>query len=46
MDIELYNDDCMNILDTLDHEIDLVILDLPYGQTDYDWDNRLLTFLN
>jgi site-specific DNA-methyltransferase (adenine-specific) len=41
MDIELYNDDCMNILDTLDHEIDLVILDLPYGQTDCDWDKKI-----
>jgi site-specific DNA-methyltransferase (adenine-specific) len=31
----------MNILDTLNHEIDLVILDLPYGCTDCDWDKKI-----
>lgn len=35
MNIELYNDDCMNVLDSLNHKIDLAIFDLPYGQTDY-----------
>lgn len=41
MNIELYNDDCMNIIDTLNHKIDLAIFDLPYGQTDCDWDKRI-----
>ncbi len=41
MNIEIYNDDCMNILDTLNHEIDLVILDLPYGQTNCNWDKKI-----
>jgi site-specific DNA-methyltransferase (adenine-specific) len=39
--IELYNDDCMNVLDTITHEIDLVILDLPYGQTNCIWDKKI-----
>lgn len=41
MNIELYNDDCMNVLDNINHTIDLVILDLPYGCTDCDWDKKL-----
>ncbi len=46
MNIELYNDDCMNVLDNLGHTIDLGIFDLPYGQTKCDWDNTIdLTLL-
>jgi len=41
MNIELYNDDCMNVLDNINHTIDLVILDLPYGQTSCDWDKKI-----
>lgn len=41
MNIELYNDDCMNVLDTITHKIDLALLDLPYGQTDCVWDNKI-----
>lgn len=34
-----YNDDCMNVLPTIDdNSIDLVLVDLPYGQTDCHWD--------
>ena len=46
MNVELYNDDCMNVLDSLDHKIDLAIIDLPYGQTDCEWDKKIdLTIL-
>lgn len=41
MNIELYNDDCMNVLDTLTHKIDLALFDLPYGQTQCKWDNKI-----
>ena len=41
MNIELYNDDCMNVLDTLNHKIDLGVFDLPYGQTDCEWDKKI-----
>jgi site-specific DNA-methyltransferase (adenine-specific) len=41
MNIEIYNDDCMEVLDNINHTIDLVILDLPYGCTDCDWDEKI-----
>lgn len=41
MNIELYNDDCMNVLDNIDKKIDLAIFDLPYGQTNCEWDNKI-----
>ena len=41
MNLELYNDDCMNVLDTIEHKIDLGIFDLPYGQTDCEWDKKI-----
>jgi site-specific DNA-methyltransferase (adenine-specific) len=37
--MELHNDNCFNILPTLkDKSIDLVLVDLPYGQTACKWD--------
>jgi len=40
MSIKLYNDDCFNILNTLeDKSVNLFILDLPYGQTANKWDS-------
>lgn len=37
--MELHNDNCFNILPTLkDNSIDLVLVDLPYGQTENEWD--------
>jgi site-specific DNA-methyltransferase (adenine-specific) len=36
--MELYNDDCFNILNQIEKKIDLVIVDLPYGQTHAQWD--------
>ena len=36
---QLFNGDCLEVLKTLaDSSIDLVITDLPYGQTACDWD--------
>ena len=40
--ILLYNDDCFNILKTLEEKsINLFILDLPYGQTACQWDSLI-----
>jgi site-specific DNA-methyltransferase (adenine-specific) len=38
--MELYNDDCLKILPTLEEDsIDMVLVDLPYGQTACKWDS-------
>ena len=35
----IFNDDCFNILPTInDESVDLVLVDLPYGQTGCKWD--------
>ena len=40
--INLYNDDCFNVLKTLpDESVDLVLTDPPYGTTAIRWDNVL-----
>ena len=40
--MELYNDNCFNILPTLkEKSVDLVLVDLPYGQTACKWDTCL-----
>jgi site-specific DNA-methyltransferase (adenine-specific) len=39
--MEIYNDDCFNILGTIKDKIDLVLVDLPYGQTDLKWDVKI-----
>jgi site-specific DNA-methyltransferase (adenine-specific) len=37
--IKIYNDDCFNILPTIPKQsVDLVLVDLPYGQTACSWD--------
>lgn len=37
--MQLYNDDCFNILPKIaDDSVDLVLVDLPYGQTHCEWD--------
>ena len=42
MKINLYNDDCFNVLKTLpDDSVDLVLTDPPYGTTAIRWDNVL-----
>ena len=36
----IYNDDCFNIFSTIaDKSINLVCVDLPYGQTSCGWDS-------
>jgi hypothetical protein len=38
----LYNDCCFNVFDKIKYKtVDLVLVDLPYGQTNYSWDNWL-----
>ena len=38
----LYKGDCLTVLPTLpDKSVDLVITDLPYGQTDCEWDCKI-----
>jgi site-specific DNA-methyltransferase (adenine-specific) len=40
--MELHNDNCLNILPTLkDNSVDMVLVDLPYGQTKCKWDKRI-----
>jgi site-specific DNA-methyltransferase (adenine-specific) len=36
--IMLYLGDCFEILPSINKKIDLVLVDLPYGQTDNKWD--------
>lgn len=39
MKIQIYNDDCFNIFPKLEVlKINMVLVDLPYGQTNCDWD--------
>lgn len=36
---KIYNDDCFNVFDKIENKkVDLVLVDLPYGQTACDWD--------
>ena len=38
----LYNDDCFNVFPLIENKtIDLVVLDLPYGQTQCKWDTKI-----
>ena len=40
--VDLYNDDCFNVLKTLpDKSVDLVLTDPPYGTTAIEWDSVL-----
>lgn len=40
--MNLINGDCLEELKKLDaNSVDLCILDLPYGQTDCEWDNKI-----
>lgn len=40
MNYSLYQGDCLNLMkDIPDKSVDMVLCDLPYGCTDYDWDN-------
>ena len=39
--MQLYNDDCFNILPTIKDKIDLVLTDLPYNCLKLDWDTEI-----
>ena len=40
MNIELYNDDCLKVMEKLPSDyVDMVFCDLPYGTTQNSWDN-------
>jgi site-specific DNA-methyltransferase (adenine-specific) len=39
MKIELYNDNCLDIIPTLNCKVDAIICDLPYGTTNCTWDS-------
>jgi site-specific DNA-methyltransferase (adenine-specific) len=36
--VTLYHEDCREVLASLEHEIDLVVTDPPYGETSLEWD--------
>ena len=37
--IELWNGDCLELMkDIPDKSIDMILCDLPYGVTEYEWD--------
>lgn len=38
--IKLYNDDCFNIFKDIKDKVDLFLLDLPYNQTAFKWDEK------
>ena len=40
--MKLYNSDCLKILEKLeDNSVDMVLVDLPYGQTHHKWDREI-----
>ena len=42
MENKLFNDDCFNVFEKIDKDtVDMVLVDLPYGQTDCDWDIQI-----
>ena len=39
---QIYNNNCFDVFDTLDDNIvNMVLVDLPYGQTNCDWDIKI-----
>jgi site-specific DNA-methyltransferase (adenine-specific) len=39
--MNIYNDDCFNVLGTIKDKVDMVLVDLPYGQTACKWDTKI-----
>ena len=39
MSVHIYNDDCLDRLRLIEQKVNLVVVDLPYGQTDCAWDS-------
>lgn len=38
---QIYNDDCFNVFNKINEKVDLILVDLPYGQTQCDWDIKI-----
>lgn len=38
---KIFNGDCLEVLPTITDNINLVLVDLPYGQTDCEWDIKI-----
>lgn len=41
MSYKIYNDDCFNIFNKIEEKVNLVLVDLPYGQTACKWDIKI-----
>lgn len=41
MSYKIYNDDCFNIFNKIEDKVNLVLVDLPYGQTACKWDIKI-----
>lgn len=39
--MEIYNSDCFDKFKDIDKKISLILVDLPYGQTDCKWDKKI-----
>lgn len=39
--MQLHNDDCFNVLPRITDKVDMVLVDLPYGEIDCKWDVKL-----
>ena len=39
--MQIYNDDCFNVLGSIEEKVDMVLVDLPYGQTSCRWDTKI-----
>lgn len=49
MQIQLFNDDCLIVMDSLikdNIKVDLIFADLPYKETGNSWDNKLICTKN
>ena len=38
---QIYNDNCFNVFNQINHKMNLILVDLPYGQTDAKWDVKI-----
>ena len=38
---QIYNDNCFNVFNQINHKMNLILVDLPYGQTNEKWDVKI-----
>ena len=38
---QIYNDNCFNVFNQINHKMNLILVDLPYGQTEEKWDVKI-----